>query len=98
MMAGEQHLFKVVVQPDYTCKIELGGYEEISLLDQLAKCLAIHNQMGVWMDSKDVSVEQKEQYQPMFLELLHSISFLWDLLLRAGVTKDKIREHMEIPF
>lgn len=96
-MAGE-HVFKVHLQEDYTCKIEMGGYEELAALDELAKYAKIHAQMSKWLDNPDVPQEQKEPYMQTFQNLLHSINFLWNLLKRAGATEAELKEHMEIPF
>ncbi len=94
----DQHVFKVRLQPDYTCKIELGGYELLAALDELVKMAEIHDKMAKWLDDPSVTMTQKEKFQPIFQNLLHTISFVWDLLKRAGVTEAELKEHMEIPF
>lgn len=98
VMDMDQHVFKVQLQPDYTCKIELGGYEQLAALDELAKMAAIHDKMAKWLDDPNVPMAQKESFQQTFQNLLHTISFVWDLLKKAGVTEDELKEHMKIPF
>lgn len=96
-MAGE-HVFKVQLQQDYTCRIELGGYERLAALDELAKCARTRDKMARWLDDPSVPQEQKEPHMQTFQNLLQTISFVWDLLRRAGVTESELKEHMEIPF
>lgn len=90
--------FVIVVQNDYSCKVELEENLKSEILAKLSKLFDTHKKMSAWLDDNTVSADQREQYIPMFRQLLHSISFIWDLLIRAGVTEKEIREHMEIPF
>lgn len=96
-MANE-HVFKIILQPDYTYKIELGGYETLVALDKMSELAKTQKQMGNWMDSEAVPAQGKEQYRPMYLNLLSTMNDLWQLLIKAGVTKQDLLEHMEIPF
>lgn len=98
VMDMDQHVFKIALQPDYTCKIELGVYEQLAALDELVKMAEIHEKMGKWLNDPNVPMAQKEKFQQTFQNLLHSISFLWDLLKKAGATEADLKEHMEIPF
>jgi len=97
-MAGQEHVFKVVVADDYTYKIELGGYEKLATLDKLAELARTQEQMGNWLESDAATAEQKEQYGPMYLNLLATLNDVWQLLKRAGATEAELKEHMEIPF
>lgn len=92
------HAFKVEVQPDYTFKVELGGYEKLALLDKLAELSQTHKQMGDWLESDAATAKEKEQYRPMYLNLLATLNDIWQLLERAGATQAELKEHMEIPF
>ncbi len=94
----DKNVFKITLQQDYTCKIELGGYEQLAALGELSKMAAIHEKMGKWLNDPNVPMAQKESFQQTFLNLLHTISFVWDLLKRAGVTEADLKEYMEIPF
>ena len=97
-MAEQEHLFKVELQADYTCKVMFGGHELLKMMDELKKCIETHGQMGKWMDDTNVPDEQKEQFRPMFMNLLHTINFLWDLAKRGGVTEDGIKRYINVPF
>jgi len=97
MQNQDTEQFKVELQDDYTCKIVFGGRGLLDVVDEIKKCVEILDQMGKWMDDPAVPQEQKDQFQPMFLNLLHTISFLWDLARRGGVTEEGIKKYINVP-
>ena len=92
------NVFKVIVQQDNSFTIGLGKYEKLQLMEELKKCYATQCKMGKWLDDNTVPGEQRDKYTPMYLELLHTISYIWDVLKRAGTTDQEIREYLDIPF
>jgi hypothetical protein len=92
------HGFRVAINKDNTVSIDLGAVEKSQVMGELSKCYVTMGKMQKWLDDNTVPIEQRERYMPMFRELLHTISFLWDFLKKAGVTDQDIREGIEIPF
>lgn len=90
--------FKLVLQKDNSYTIELGEYEKLHLLGELKKCYITHCKMSTWLDNNSVPAEQRDAYIPVFLELLHTISFVMNLLKKAGTTDQEIREQIDFPF
>lgn len=97
-MANQEHLFKVEVADDFNFKVELGGYEKLDVLGKLGKTMNAHSKMSQWLDDPKVPAAQKDQYMPIFRNMLRTINFLWQLLEVAGVAESEIREHVELPF
>lgn len=95
---AKELLFKVELLPDYSCKINLGGYELLAMLDELKVCLETHDKMGAWLDDASVPIKQKESFLPMHQNLLHTISFVWSLAKRAGVSEADIKKYLNVPF
>jgi len=96
-MAEAEH-FKIDLQDDYTCKIVFGGRGLLDTMDEIKKCVELSEKMKKWMDDPAVPDAQVEQFKPMYMNLLHTISFLWDLAKRAGVTEDGIKRYINVPF
>jgi hypothetical protein len=89
--------FKVELQDDYTCKIEFGGRGLLDVVDEIKKCVELSEKMKKWMDDPAVTDAQVEQFRPMYTNLLHTISFLWDLARRGGVTEEGIKKYINVP-
>jgi len=90
--------FKVILNRDNTCSIELGEWEKLHLIDTLKKAHNTMVKMSKWFDDDSVPMEQKMQYRPMYLELLHTYSFISDLIRKAGITNEELKEALNIPF
>lgn len=90
--------FKVVLDKDYSLTIQMGYEERMDTMTQLKKAYETHCKMAKWLDDNRVSGDEKDRYQPMFLNLMHSISYLWDLLKKAGVDEKEIKNHLNLPF
>ena len=95
---AEAEQFKVELQDDYTCKLTFGGRGLLDVVDEIKKCVELSEKMKKWMDDPAVTDAQVEQFKPMYMNLLHTISFLWDLAIKAGVTEDGIRKYINVPF
>ena len=97
-MDNNSNVFKIRLQSDYSLKIELGEYEKLAALGELSRCIDKNEQIQKWMDNESVPKAEKEKYEPMFVSLLRSISYLHDFLIRAGVSKEEIEENVKLPF
>jgi hypothetical protein len=75
------------------------GLSEISTL--LSDFSAVYNKyepMSKWFNDPDVPQEQKDAYKQQFINAMQSMSFYTQLLKKCGVSDEKIKEYMEIPF
>ena len=89
---------KIILSRSSACSIQLGEWEKLHLIGVLKQAHNTMVKMSKWFDDEKVSVEQKEQYRSMFLELLHTYSFISDLIQKAGITNEELKELLNVPF
>ena len=96
---ADNNVFKVIVDDESKkMSIELGSYERIAALDEMGKAAQQMSKMAKWMDDPTVLDEAKDEWMPVFQNLIKTVDHLWFILELAGVSVSEIREHAQIPF
>ena len=95
-----EHLLEIKIVNGCQLKIELGGYEKLHVMEKLAELHKQKKDMEKWRET--APADEVKKYSDYYINLLVSYSFLFDLMIRIGMTDDQIRheisETLGIPF
>ena len=86
------------VNLDNNCNLQIKVPEDVKayLLDQYKMMVSQFNDASRWIDNKSLDAKTKQQFMPVYQNLLHSLSFFHNLLLYSGISQEDLARIVSI--
>ena len=78
------------LQKDCTLKVCLDDLEKRRLQNKFSEFLKTYNAMALWFDSPSATGEQKITYLEHLENMLQTMNFMFDFMVRVGIKKEEI--------